>query len=132
MQYLTEILCGVTDQMEYSDSYSDNTSPEYRLIHIGMETIFQYSFSSFAGAQCGCPDIMANAEVQYSERDIGSMASYWCIDGYFSETEKVERTCKSDGSWSTETMTCIGGIIPSFTTTHITDEQRVVPSYCSN
>ncbi|KAL5015883.1 hypothetical protein ScPMuIL_005472 [Solemya velum] len=59
-------------------------------------------------AQCGCPDIMANAEVQYSERDTGSMASYWCIDGYFSETEKVERTCKSDGSWSTETMTCIG------------------------
>ncbi|KAL5017423.1 hypothetical protein ScPMuIL_007012 [Solemya velum] len=56
--------------------------------------------------QCDCPSGIPNAEIQYTERDPGSIANYTCLAGYSSHDISANIVCLDNGHWSPVLFEC--------------------------
>lgn len=62
--------------------------------------------SVLAATECDCPSEIPNAEIQYTERDPGSIANYTCVAGYSSHDIFANIVCLDNGFWSQEPFEC--------------------------
>ena len=69
---------------------------------------FSFLIPTYIDVDCGLPPVLLNGNVTILKgTGVGSKATYYCNSKYtFAVSSSVERTCKSSGNWSDETIEC--------------------------